>query len=185
MNASTFIRTLHQRVQHLHATVSADFAPLDAALLNFKPGPDSWSILECLEHLNRYSRYYNAQLAQALAQPVAAPPAEFKFSWLGRKSIETVRPENRKLQKTLARMNPNQSRLDQAVLAEFLAHQTELLALLDCARQANLGRKAVSVEFFKLLKLSIGDTLEFVVAHQERHIQQAGRVHQQLRPELA
>ncbi|GAA4003568.1 hypothetical protein GCM10022408_13940 [Hymenobacter fastidiosus] len=73
MNATTFLETLHSRVQQQHTTVSADFAPLEATLLNFKPGPESWSILECLEHLNRYSRYYNERLAQALARPAAVP----------------------------------------------------------------------------------------------------------------
>ena len=180
MNARTFLHALHQRVQRLHATVSTDFAPLAAALLNFKPGPDHWSILECLEHLNRYSRFYNAQLSKALARPATDPPAEFRFSWLGRQSIETVRPENRKLHKTLGRMNPNHSQLDQATVREFLAHQAELLDLLTRAQQADLSRKAIPVEFFRLLKLSIGDALEFVVAHQERHVQQAERVRQQL-----
>jgi hypothetical protein len=185
MNANDFLSALHQRVQRLESTVSTSFAPLEEALLNFKPGPNSWSILECLEHLNRYSRYYHPQLARALAQPATTPSAEFEFSWLGRKSIETVRPQNRQRHKTLARMNPNQSRLDQTTVTEFLAHQAEMLDLLSRAQSANLARKAIPVEFFRLLRLSIGDALEFVVAHQERHVQQAERVRQQLRLELS
>ena len=180
MNASTFLQDLHGRVQLLHATVGTSFAPLETALLNYKPAPERWSILECLEHLNRYSRYYHTQLARALEQP-SSPRAEFSHSWLGRKSIDAVRPENRKAQKTLARMNPNQSQLDAATVAEFLDHQTQLLRLLTRAQAANLNRKVVAVEFFRLLKLSLGDALEFLVAHQERHVQQAARVPLELR----
>ncbi|GAA3935144.1 DinB family protein [Hymenobacter algoricola] len=185
MNVTTFLETLHGRVQHLHTTVSTDFAPLEAALLNFKPSPESWSMLECLEHLNRYSRYYNERLAQALAQPASRPSRAVSHSWLGKKSIATVRPENRKKQRTLARMNPNRSQLGKAVVEEFLQHQRQLLALLTSAKKADLNQKAIPVEFFRLLKLTIGDALEFVVAHQERHVQQAARVRQQLRLELS
>ncbi|SHJ35210.1 DinB superfamily protein [Hymenobacter daecheongensis DSM 21074] len=184
MNSRAFLEALHGRVQALHTTVSTDFAPLEAALLNVKPSPTSWSILECLEHLNRYARYYLPQLAKALAQPAGPAPTDFSHSWLGRKSIEAVRPENQKKQKTLARMNPNQSQLSPATIAEFLAHQQQLLALLAQAKTTDLSRKAIPVEFFRLLKLSIGDALEFVVAHQERHVLQAERVRQQLHLEL-
>ena len=185
MDATTFLQNLQYRTQQLRTTVSTDFAPLEPTLLNFKPGPDSWSILECLEHLNRYSRYYNARLTRALASPATRPAQEFNYSWLGRKSIEAVRPENRKPQKTLGRMNPNHSQLTKVTVEEFLQHQTELLALLIQAQAAELNRKAIPVEFFRLLRLSLGDTLEFVVAHQERHVQQAERVRQQLRLELS
>ncbi|GAA4003562.1 hypothetical protein GCM10022408_13930 [Hymenobacter fastidiosus] len=95
-----------------------------------------------------------------------------------------MRPENRKKQQTLARMNPNQSQLGEAVVEEFLQHQSQLLALLTPAKEADLNRKAIPVEFFRLLKLTIADALEFAIAHQERHLQQAARVRQQLRLEL-
>jgi hypothetical protein len=134
-----------------------------------------------LEHLNRYARYYLPALRKVLAQerPNASTDAEVGFSWLGRKSYETVRPENHKLQKTLRHMNPAQSTLDRSVLTEFRQHQETLLRLLSRAAHANLNRKAVPIEFFHLLKLRLGETFQFVIAHQERHLQQAQRARQQ------
>jgi hypothetical protein len=171
------VEQISRTVQNQQHTVIAAFVPLELTLLNYKPAPDSWSILECLEHLNRYSRYYNAVLAKAIAaNPGGKPEQTFRYSWLGKKSLDMVRPENCKKSKTVRHMNPNNSQLGRQTLEEFLDHQTELLQLLDKAKRANLNKKAIPVEFFKLLKLYIGETLEFVALHQERHLQQALQV---------
>ncbi len=176
----TTVEQLIQKAQYLHDRAAAEFAGLDLQQLNRKPGPDSWSILECLEHLNRYSRYYNPALAKAIAANAGAGNEQsISYSWLGKKSVDMVRPENMKKHKTVKHMNPNNSHLSHNTIQEFLQHQTELLNLLHAAKTANLNKKAVPVEFFKLLKLRIGETLEFVIVHQERHLQQALRAKEQ------
>lgn len=181
MKSQAFLQQLQEQVQAQLSILNTDFEPLDIRALQFKPAPASWSILECLEHLNRYARYYLPALRKALAQeqPTANPEAQVGFSWLGRKSYEAVRPENRKLQKTLRHMNPAQSTLDRSVLPEFRQHQETLLRLLSRAAHTNLNRKAIPIEFFHLLKLRLGEAFLFVIAHQERHLQQAQRARQQ------
>lgn len=176
MNPTAFLAALQATTEQVRATVQAEFEFLELALLNHKPTATGWSILECLEHLNRYSRYYNPQVAKALSRPTAATAQEVGYSWLGRKSVDMVRPDNPSKQSTLQRMNPSGSHLGREVLREFLDHQTQLLTLLQQARHADLNRKAVPVEFLKLLKLRLGEALEFVVVHQQRHLQQALRV---------
>ncbi|GGG12169.1 DinB family protein [Pontibacter amylolyticus] len=172
---------ISRTVENQKHTAIAAFVPLELSLLNSKPAPDSWSILECLEHLNRYSRYYNPVLAKAIAANAGGNTDQtISYTWLGKKSLDMVRPENGKKSKTVKHMNPNNSQLGRQTLEEFLDHQTELLQLLDKAKGANLNKKAIPVEFFKLLKLRIGETLEFVALHQERHLQQALNVKKQL-----
>lgn len=180
------LEQLSQTVQSLQQTVSSQFAQLDQDSLNYKPAPGSWSILECLEHLNRYSRYYNQALAKAIAaSPERAHLPEISYSWIGKKSLDMIRPQNMKKHKTLKHMNPNNSKLDREVIAEFMKHQHELLALLASAESVNLNKKAVPVELFRLLEMRIGEALEFVVVHEQRHIQQALRVKQQLPKQVA
>ncbi|QHL87851.1 DinB family protein [Nibribacter ruber] len=177
METHTFITQLQDRVQHVKATVQSEFLPLDAAALNFKPQPASWSILECLEHLNRYSRFYLPAFEKAIAQvPAAGSDEVVKYSWFGKKSLEMVNPASAKKHKTLQRMNPHNSQLSKAVLDEFLQHQDRLLQLLSRAATVDLNKKALPVEFFPLLKLRLGEALEFVVLHEQRHLQQALRV---------
>ncbi|MFD3002932.1 DinB family protein [Pontibacter toksunensis] len=180
------LESLAQTARSLSQTVSTEFAPLDLSALNFKAAPGSWSILECLEHLNRYSRYYNPALAKAIESNTAgASMQRISYSWLGKKSLEMVRPQNMKKHKTVKHMNPNNSNLGRGTIEEFLQHQTELLHLLQRAGKADLHKKAVPVEFFRLLKLRIGEALEFVVLHEERHVQQALRVKAQLAKQAA
>ncbi|RDV13059.1 DinB family protein [Pontibacter diazotrophicus] len=181
------LESLTRITRSLSQTVSSELASLDLSALNFKAAPDSWSILECLEHLNRYSRYYNPALAKAIEANAAAADdvQSISYSWLGMKSLEMVRPQHAKKHKTVKHMNPNNSSLGPATVKEFLKHQEGLLHLLKRAGKANLHKKAVPVEFFKLLKLRIGEALEFVVLHEERHIQQALRVKTQLAKQAA
>ena len=187
MTTTHFLAALHTAVVDLRATAQQQFAPLNDVQLSQRPAPASWSILECLEHLNRYSRYYNAALARALAQPGPTPrrPANVTYSWLGRQSVAMMHPTTLKKQTALKRLNPLGSHLGREVLAEFDQHQTYLLELLAQAYHADLNRAAVPVEFFRLLKLRLGEALEFVVVHQQRHVQQAQRVQAALRAELA
>lgn len=187
MTTAPFLSALQAAVADLRASARTLFAGLDAALLNQRTAPTSWSILECLEHLNRYSRYYNAAIAKALAQASAfpTPAAEVDYSWLGRKSVDMMRPTNAKKSTTLKHLNPLGGRLGLEVLAEFDRHQARLLELLAQAHGADLNRKVVPIEFFRLLKLRLGEALEFVVVHQQRHVQQAQRVRAVLRVELA
>ena len=176
MNSTDFLGALASEVAGLRATVRTQLAPLAETHLRQHPAPGRWNALECLEHLNGYSRYYLPALAQGLARPGATPVAEVGYSWLGRKSVAMMRPDSPRKQATPARMNPLHRALDcGGILAEFDQHAANLLALLAQARTANLNRTAIPVEFFRLLRLRLGETLEFVVVHQQRHVQQALR----------
>lgn len=187
MTTIPFLAELQTAVADLRATVRTHFMALEPALLNQRLAPTSWSILECVEHLNRYSQYYNPAFAQALARTtrLSSLPAEVGYSWLGRKSVAMMRPANTKKSRALKRLNPLGSCLGREVLTEFDQQQARLLELLALAQTADLNRKAVPVEFFRLFKLRLGEALEFVVVHQQRHVQQAQRVQADLRAELA
>lgn len=175
MTATAFITELDQSIHQLLTTVQTELEPLALAQLNQHPAPNSWSVLECLEHLNRYSRYYNACFGQALAHVGASAEIEVRYSWVGRKFISMMAPDNTKKVKAFAYMNPSGSQLGSTVFAEFYAHQQQLLGLLASARHADLNRKAVPVEFLRLLKMRLGEAFELQVLHEQRHVQQALR----------
>ncbi|MBA9076204.1 MULTISPECIES: DinB family protein [Rufibacter] len=176
MDTSTLLSQLQTQVQALQGTVSTEFLTLEDAALHFKPHATGWSILECLEHLNRYSRFYLPYLEKAVAAaPALSEPQPVRYSWLGRKSLDLVNPGNVKKHKTLQHMNPRHSTLSPEVLPEFLQHQEKLLYLLTAAAKADLNQKTIPVEFFRLLKLRTGEAFAFVVLHQQRHVRQAQR----------
>ncbi|HEY4651720.1 MAG TPA: DinB family protein [Pontibacter sp.] len=180
------LEQLQQAVSSQYQTIVTEFSGLGNPALNYKPTPEAWSILECLEHLNRYSRYYNAALAKAIARNTGGNFVPgITYSWFGKKSLDMVRPQNGKKHKTVKHMNPANSQLSTATITELLQHLQDLQNLLQNAGTANLNKKAIPVEFFRLLKMRIGEILEFIVTHQERHLQQALRVKQQLTQQTA
>lgn len=174
MNSKELIDTLTEDVTEIIRITNDSFLPLDDAQLNWKENLEQWGILECLEHLNRYNQYYLGEITRVIALASQfAGTVEVRSSWIGKKSIRMMHPDNVKKQKTFARMNPVNSSLTRDVLQKFLDEQKELLNLLSRARNINLNKGKVPVEFFRLFSLSIGDALQFVIVHEQRHIKQA------------
>lgn len=174
MNSKELTDNLTEQVNEIIRITNESFLPLDDARLNWKESSAHWSILECLEHLNRYNTYYLGEITRGIAlAPQLAGTVEVQSSWIGKKFISMMHPDNVKKQKTFSRMNPVNSSLTREVLQKFLDEQNSLLNLLSLARNINPNKGNVPVEFFRLISLSIGDTLKFVIVHQQRHINQA------------
>jgi hypothetical protein len=74
--------------------------------------------------------------------------------------------------KTFKDKNPANLVVPPDVLQRFMKQQSELLAIIKAASNADLQRITVPLTI-PYLKIRLGDTLRFVVAHNERHIMQA------------
>jgi hypothetical protein len=67
----------------------------DFAALNQKVNPESWSALECLQHLNLYGDFYLPEIEQRMAASKYPPQPIFKSSWLGNKFAEMLKPREK------------------------------------------------------------------------------------------
>jgi hypothetical protein len=174
MTTKELTDSLTRQIAEIKQKVETQFLNLDAEKLNWKETPQQWSILECFEHLNRYNRYYNVTLGMAIEKTMAIPEAVlYEPKWLGKYFVRMMDPQNVKKHKTLKHLNPQNSKLNRDTLTEFITHQSYLLQLLDAATPVDVNVKAIPVEFFRMLKLSIADALRFLVVHEQRHLQQA------------
>ena len=145
--------------------------------LNFKPHDKSWSILECIEHLNRYGRFYIPEIKERINTSTHKLSTEFKTGVLGNYFAKSMLPKEKlNKMKTFKNMNPNNSDLDITVLNEFLNQQKEILILLKEAEQANLTKIKTGITISNLIKLRLGDTFRVVIYHNLRHIVQAKKV---------
>ena len=179
MNFNQHLEKLRQEVISISDLIKEDFLPMTESQLNFRAGKDQWSVFECIEHLNRYYRFYNPEIRNAIA--IAEPKSNevtVTSTWIGRLSIRMMHPDNRKKKKTFKHMNPIHVQLSATTIHEFLQHQQEFLLLLEQATGVDLNAKLVKVEFMKLLRMNIAESLEFVVIHIKRHIFQAEGVSQ-------
>lgn len=145
--------------------------------LNFKRDPESWSVLECLEHLNLYGRFYLPEIAKRIAAGKGKSEAVFKSGWLGNYFANSMLPKEKlNKMKTFKNMNPVNSKLDKRVIEEFLDQQNEMLRLLEESRKVSLNKTRTAISISKLIKLKLGDTFRFVIYHNQRHMVQALRL---------
>lgn len=163
-------------LKQLIQTVKIEFPHLKENELNYKESAESWSILECLQHLNLYCDYYNPCLHKALSKSAKLSYKPIKLSWIAKKSINTVSPEDKKPKKTFKNMNPALSNLPKDVIEQFLKNHEELEQILQQAKNINTNKKLIPIEFMKWLKLSIAETLIFMGEHGKRHVNQALKV---------
>lgn len=164
------------------------FGDLNEEQLNWKPNPDSWSIAECLEHLNLVSETYLQQTAERVRRSITKgklSKRHFKSNWLTNSVIKNISLGDDNQPRNYVRApkhydpaykvnNEFRSSLSgKTVLEQFLSSQKQLLELLKLSEQVNLKVKVPTHYFFKL---PLGDVLRFLVRHAERHIVQAQRV---------
>lgn len=166
--------------QVLNATEK--FKELSDPQLNQKPNSRSWSILECIEHLRRYGDYYIPEISLQVSKGKSAGPEQvFRSGWLGNYFVKMMQPKKKaNPMKTMDPMDPAGSDLDRKVLDQFTDQQKEFLDLLDKCRKADLIKTKTGVTFSGMLKIRLGDTLRFNVAHNLRHIAQAKRISKEM-----
>jgi len=145
--------------------------------LNYKPNTETWSILECIEHLNKYGRFYIPEIREKINPSKHQSENRFKSGVLGSYFAKSMLPkEELNKMKTFKSMNPNNSKLDTAVLSEFRTQQNEILQLLETAKKVSLTKTKTSISISKLIKLRLGDTFRVVIYHNLRHIVQAKKL---------
>ncbi len=153
------------------------FRELDLEQLNHKSSKDDWSILECIEHLNLYGDFYLNEIDKRIKGSSKKSNNAFKSGIIGNYFVKLMKaPATSKPMKTATDMNPNGSQLNAKILDRFAEQQQRLLTLLDDARTVNLTKTKTSITISKIIKLRLGDTLRFVVAHNQRHILQGEKL---------
>jgi hypothetical protein len=176
---TVLLNNLYQKTEFVLEKAIREWQSLPAEQLNRQPAPNAWSAAQCLEHLNVYGRYYLPELKKAVNKAEKQPKPTYKSGWLGNYFYRLMLPntEGSLKSKMKAPKNavPSEELNSAAVIAEFIEQQEELLQLIEQARAVNIGSIRIPISLTKLIRLKLGDTFLFVVAHNERHILQAER----------
>lgn len=165
----------------LHKAI-AEWKMLPPTQFAYKASPEKWSANQCIAHLNSYGRYYLPQIEKAMAagRGVSQQPSlQFKAGWLGNYFTEmmVVKSDGSVAKKMSSPKDhyPTIHNDSSQVIAEFIDQQEKLLRLLDQAKYINLNTIKVPISLSKFIKLKLGDTFLFLIAHNFRHIVQADR----------
>jgi len=171
--SDTFIDEQEEKVtQILHKAKALKGLARD--ILQVKPDSESWSVLECLEHLNRYSKFYLEEFEKQAIKASHDKSTKFSPGWLGKKSADSMLPKNGSVPNKMKTFKSKNPALDNEVSAraldEFLEDQKDLLALLDKLKKANLNSYTKTT--LPILKFKLGDALAFYINHELRHMVQ-------------
>lgn len=175
MQSDKLIQAL-QQVTEANIIDAQMFKLLSLDQLNQREGDASWSVLECIEHLNRYGDFYIPEIENKLKGfEHLAKADKFSSGPIGNYFAKSMLPGSKKM-KTFKTMNPIGSKLDISVLDKFIQQQKKLLELLEKASRSDLNKIKTSISITKLIRLKLGDTFRVVIYHNQRHVEQAKRI---------
>lgn len=157
---------------------------LPEEVLKWRAAINSWSVLECIEHLNLYGKHYLPIIKKHIAESNTQPEATLKSGWLGRYFAQSMLPgNNKKSMRTFKSKNPLNIPLNKTTLHHFMDQQKEMLDLLEASKQVSLNKVKIPTSISMLIRLKLGDTFQFLINHQLRHFDQLEKalVKQQVR----
>jgi hypothetical protein len=181
MNKRTLLNQLAEQTEaHLQKAIE-QWQMLPHSSFARMPGAAAWSANQCLQHLNSYGLYYLPKLEKALQQAPAQPAdADFAPGWMGAwftrmMQIDSATQQPSKKMKAPKPHTPVQILPSHEVIAEFIDQQERLLQMLQKAAHLDLAAVRIPISIASFIRLKAGDVLSFLVAHNERHVQQALR----------
>lgn len=159
--------------RHAQKTVSG----LTADQLAWQPGPTSWGVAQCVEHLVLTLEATALQVPGKIAEArtKGTPPlyAEWKPGWIGGFLINGTKPGSRPV-RTSPKFVPVTTRPE--ILQRFMEKTESFVGWMRDADGLDLTRIRIRSPFLSILTYHLGDCFTINTVHLERHLQQADRV---------
>ncbi len=154
--------------------------------LTQRPRSGSWSIAECIGHLNIISDDYHPLIAAAIEKArrgnlVGKGP--FDPGFMGRFMFKSMEPPvKRKFKAVKGTANPKVIRDANELIAAFTARQKELQRLIEDAEGLDQQKIKIQSPYAWWLRLRLCAVFPFILAHERRHIWQAEAVRREVAP---
>jgi hypothetical protein len=173
------LQQLHDRINVARQDVIQIFTVLSEEQARERPDPTSWSVGECVDHLCVVGRKLLPRIDAGLTKAREKgwySDGPFRYSWWGnwfvRASGAGDYPPKQKV-KTPKLYRPVHEWPVEELVRSFTHLQDEYLSRIRTANGIDLARVKITSPAARLLRLSLGQWLELLVGHQERHLLQA------------
>jgi hypothetical protein len=142
--------------------------------LGWRPPDGGWSIAQVFEHLLISDRAYLPEMGR-LIERGSKGSTPWKPTFFGGLLARSLAPTaTRKLPSPRNWRPAPEARAH--VIDEYIEAREELLALIERAHGVDLSRNRMSSPVAKLIRLNLGDTINILVVHTQRHLQQIARI---------
>ena len=176
MQTENLLQSLIEQTRQISNQIEK-FKNYDLQILTWKENPTSWSILECLEHLNLYGDFYLPEIESKIQNSTTKSETEFRSGLLGGYFAKSMLPKEKlNKMKTFKDKNPLNAKLDKTANERFTTQLLTLLNLLNKSRNVSLNKVKIETSISSLIKLKLGDTFQFFVNHIIRHFKQIDRI---------
>ena len=154
---------------------------LTDAQLNWRPNPESWSVAECLKHLNVSVGHTLPAFDRAIAEGRAkgkTSAGPFQYGWFSRWMVASMEPPPKRRVGTfkIFSLPAGATYRGAELLPEFRAIRDELARRVRESDGLDLAKVRVVSPVNRLLRLPLGAYFAFVIAHDRRHLWQARQV---------
>ena len=172
---ATILRGLEQSDREARSLV----AELDEERFNWRPDERSWSVAQCLDHLNAANRVYLEPMrtaVKAARSKNAARRGPIQPGIFERWFIRSMGPQPRRRLSAPRKIVPAARKGRAEVEEEWTRSQSQLRALLHEAAPLDLNRTRFVNPFISLIRWSVGAGFLIIEAHERRHLWQARNV---------
>jgi hypothetical protein len=145
----------------------------------WKPGPDEWSVEECVEHLNATARSYLPCIDHGIHDAVARnfySGGPFQYNRVGRFVVYLLEPPPRFRTSSPQAFKPGPKRARAEMMAGFRAFQVQFVDRLRQASGLHLAKARVQSPFTRWLRIPLGSSFAAMIAHERRHLWQMRRI---------
>jgi uncharacterized damage-inducible protein DinB len=173
------IDEFRREFERLSMDADALVAPLSDPQFHWQPRPDSWSVAQCLDHLNITARLYLPALDEGIAAAIRRglySPGPFSYNWVGRMLVRSVEPKTRFRAKAPKPFQPAPGRPRNEIMAAFRAYQVQYIDRLRQANGLDLARSRIASPIARWIRMPLGCGFAMMIAHEKRHLAQARRV---------
>jgi hypothetical protein len=182
MTQEEYLNQIEHRLRQLLEEVRQEFAGLPMESLTRRlSSPKQWNLLECFEHINRKFAVDIPKLEYAIHKAKARklvhhPEAVQQFTWFARKKLRQYALTNARRTKTAKKWNPLGADLSPAVVKSLIIQMEKMLRVVQQSREVDLNKTVLKAGCYSLFSINLGNFMEVITVHTERHIQQARQI---------
>lgn len=172
------VRELNRQFDAITRDAGLLVAGLDERCARWRSAAESWSVVQCLEHLALSNRVYLLPIKDAARERRAHPGFGIWSAIpdrIGRWFARSLEPPARAFSRSKApsQIQPSGSPTVNGAFDDFMASHRQVEAFL--SENADLDLKGVSFRnpFIRGLRFSVASGMQIIAAHERRHLWQA------------
>lgn len=176
MTQSQLLDTLEADLRAAIDELRTHFVNAPEEALRLRPNPEGWTALECFAHLNQELKAYVPKMELAIHKAKARKweaQTELDSTHWGRRDLARVQSDNTKPFRTGKKRNFGHQPLGPGEAKNLAIYLEQLRRVVQTARSIDLNKPTIARQFNYFGSYTLGDALQYVIAHVRRHLRQA------------